>query len=556
MTARRSVRAVFALVGVLAILGLLAPAASAEGSIDGAGSSFPQLEIEQWRSDVSRKPYSIKVTYASSGSTFGRNQYTNGLVDFGVSDIPFQADELDLAAKRPYTYVTVSAGGVGFMYNLKDTSGRRIGFAADKGGTGTDLKLTPRTVCRLFTEPDMRWNDTELKADNPDINLPNKLVKPVLRQDGSGTGYVVQEFCMATAKPVWDAFVDYVRKTPVLSSQFEGDPLLNGQPSSRWPAFAGQTAFASDGVANVVASDTAGDGGITYVEAGFAEVRGFPNALVSNAAGIFHYPEAKYVNTALKYATQKDDKTVTLSYTANDPDAYFPSSYSYAIVPTSNISADKANALATFLYYAVTKGQEKADKLGYAPLSREIVDISLGEIQRIPGAPPPPEVVTFQPGSDSGGVSGDDGTPGAGPGTGDGGPSGPATQDGGTGPGTDPSGASNGDAGQDGAAQSGGDGGAGNATRTGTGTAPGGATSGPAATTATGSANRTGNVASPANRRGSTQDAVAAAAAIQPPARNAPSNSDIASAVLQGAAICAAGALLARRWQQRVKGSP
>ena len=330
---------------------------SAAGTVEGAGSSFPQLEIEQWRSDVAKRPYSLRINYVSSGSTFGRQQYIQGSVDFGVSDIAFQLDEISQAATRPYTYVTISAGGVGFMYNLRDTSGKRIGFTTANGGNGKQLKLTSRTVCRLFSEPNMQWNDPELAADNADIALPAKRVQPVFRADGSGTGFVVQEFCIATAPDVWAKFVDYVRKTPVLAQGFAGDPFLDGKPSSKWPVYAGQAAFAGDGVANVVATDTSGDNGITYVEAGFAEVRGFPNAFMKNAAGIYHYPDSANVNTALKYASQNADRTVTLDYTTPDPDAYFPSSYSYAIVPTSGIDASKGKDLATFLNYAVLQGQ-------------------------------------------------------------------------------------------------------------------------------------------------------------------------------------------------------
>lgn len=373
------------------------PAAAAP-AIEGAGSSFVQLEIEQWRSDVAKAPYSIIVNYVSSGSTFGRTQYAQTLIDFAVSDIPFQPDELAQAAQRPYTYVTVSAGGVGFMYNLRDTAGKRIGFPMSAGGTGTDLKLSPANVCRVFSEPGLRWNDPAIQAENPGIALPNRGVKPIFRQDGAGTSFVTMEYCIATAPDVWAKFVDYVKKTPELASQFTGDPFMDGKPSSRWPAFVGsESAFGSDGVANVVANGVWGEGAITAVEAGFAEIRGFRSALVRNAAGVYQYPEALNVNRALAFASRNSDATLTLDYLAPDPDAYFPVAFSYAIVPTTGFPADKGNSLGTFLNYAVTKGQEKADALGYAPLSCETVEISLSEIQRIPGAPPKPQTACGPP---------------------------------------------------------------------------------------------------------------------------------------------------------------
>lgn len=558
---------------VVATVGTIVPA-SAAGTVEGAGSSFPQLEIEQWRSDVAKKPYSLKINYVSSGSTFGRQQYIQGSVDFGVSDIPFQPDEIQAAAGRPYTYVTISAGGVGFMYNLRDTSGKRIGFSTANGGNGKNLKLTPRTVCRLLSEPNMQWNDPEIAADNPDISLPAKRVQPVLRADGSGTGFVVQEYCIATAPDVWAKFVDYVKKTPVLAQGFQGDAFLEGKPSSRWPVFAGQAAFAGDGVANVVATDTSGDSGITYVEAGFAEVRGFPNALVKNAAGVFHYPESGNVNTALKYARQNPDRTVTLDYTTPDQDAYFPSSYSYAIVPTKGMDASKGKDLATFLNYAVLQGQAKADALGYAPLSKEIVEISLNEIVKIPGAPPKPSATSFVDGSanagggsSGGGVTTDPGTSGGGGAT-TGGNTGGASG-GSTGGAT--GGASGGGTTATGGAATAGGGSTGGTARTGTvsgGSTTGGTVSGGGsnvvggATGASGTVGGSGATGRTTNANGvQTQvagvqvtrsaggNAALAGVATQAPS-SSPSNAEVLVTLLQGAALCGAAAAIVYRRQR------
>lgn len=422
-----------------------------------------------------------------------------------------------------------------------------IGFPTSAGGTGTDLKLSPANVCRVFSEPGLKWNDPDIQAENPDIALPNRNVKPVLRQDGAGTSFVTMEYCIATAPEVWAKFVDYVARTPVLETQFRGDPFLAGKPSSRWPPFAGESAFASDGVANVVANGVSGEGAMTAVEAGFAEVRGFPNALIRNAAGVYQYPEAANVNRALAYASRNSDATVTLEYLANDPDAYFPSSYSYAIVPTTGFPADKGNALGTFLNYAVTKGQEKADALGYAPLSLEIIAISLNEIQRIPGAPPKPVIVvggggglpdpavptTTVPGAPTttiaDGSTGGDGTtaPGASPG---GGATEPGGSTGGGGSNTTTTRSVSGAT----------------TTRV-TATTPGGAT-------ATSPANRTATGAtSPANRNASpaSGEALSAGAGAGDTGASAPSNGDVAVALVEGAGLCGAALALARRFVWR-----
>jgi phosphate transport system substrate-binding protein len=363
------------------VVGAPAPAGADGPTVSGTGSSFVGIEIEQWRVDAARPPLRLSINYVPGGSTLGREAYMANTHDYAVSDIPFQPGELERggSAVRPFTYVPISAGGVGFMFNVEDAVGNRI----------EDLNLSPRTVCRMFSEPGMQWNDPEVVAENPDVQLPAEPVKPVLRVDGAGTSFVLMAYCIETAPDVWERFIALVQNDPVLLQSADA-PFLAGEPSSRWPAFAGTTGYGAAGVADTVANPATGRNAITYNEAGYALERGFPNAWVRNAAGVYLQPSARAVNIALGYAIPSDDGTFTLEYNAPDPGAYFPATYSYVIAPTSGISEDKGRVLATFLYYCATSGQAKAEGLGYAPLSRQVTDIALRSIPRIPGAPPPP----------------------------------------------------------------------------------------------------------------------------------------------------------------------
>jgi len=367
---------------VVSISSATGAGAQAPAAISGGGASFPQLELEQWRADVARPPYSLAVDYQAAGSTFGREKYISGQLDYGVSDIPFQNDEVgrvQASARKNFVYVPVSAGGLGFMYNVTGTDGQRI----------TSLKLSQRDLCRVFTEEAITWNDPEIQAENPGLPLPADPVRPVVRSDGSGTSYVLSEFCIATAADVWARFISMVlaRSPNSASVEFRG-----GQPTSQWPNGYGNasTAYASDGVANTVANDVSGRSTITFVEAGFAKERGFPNAQVRNAAGVYHSPDPGNVTAALAYATGRADGTFQLDYLAKDPNAYFPSSYSYVIAQTAGFPATKGVTLATFLYYAVTVGQKRAEPLGYARLSDVLVRLALAQASKIPGAGPPP----------------------------------------------------------------------------------------------------------------------------------------------------------------------
>ena len=75
---------------VVAQVVLASPAGAIGAPMSGGGSGFAALEIDQWRADTARAPYSLKVNYVSQGSSFGRQQFIDGNLDFGVSDITFQ----------------------------------------------------------------------------------------------------------------------------------------------------------------------------------------------------------------------------------------------------------------------------------------------------------------------------------------------------------------------------------------------------------------------------------------------------------------------------------
>ena len=457
----RRTRAVVAAIAVLAILaGTVGPVPRADAAtspINGGGSGFAALELDQWRADTARKPYSLKVNYVSQGSTFGRQQFIDGNLDFGVSDIVFLDTELpQLQSKRCggrgpancFVYVPISAGGLAFMYNLTDNSGQRI----------PDLKLTRRTACKIFTGAILKWNAPEIVATNPKLTTFNRDIVPIIRGDGAGESFVLSQFCQAVAPDVWTAFIaDRVKDDPAnVAPDFRA-----GKPVSNWPQGWGRAnpALYADGVANTVADPVTGKNAITYTAAGYAKVRSFPVASMQNAAGIYTQPDETNVTVALGYAKGRGDGTFDLNFSGSDKRAYFPSTYSYAIAQTTGFDASKGATLAQFLCYAVSKGQSIAPSLRYARLSSVLVGIAIDAISRIPGAPskadcpvagapppPPPPVVapgTANPGA--GGGSAPASGAGAGPGSGAGsGTDSGASPGGGNGSGADP-GAGSGD---------------------------------------------------------------------------------------------------------------
>lgn len=365
---------------------VVAPSAvHAESPVDGAGSTWSQIAVDQWRADVARQ--GLVINFQGVGSTAGRAAYYQAQVDFAVSEIPFQAalmdrsgnvaaDETASAASRPYAYMPIVAGGTAFMYNLK-ANGQKI----------TDLQLSPATLGKIFSGQVNMWNDPAIVADNPQRVMPATRIKPVIRSDGSGTSAQFTAFLASQAPDAWS----YVCQQANLGSGCAPTSLYPDFPNS---GFAAQQY--SDGVANYVAAPY-NEGAITYVEYGYAKERGFPVASVKNASGAYTQPVAVNVTVALLGARINDDGTQVLSgvYTNSDARAYPVSSYSYMIVPTSEASpfnADKGATLSQFIYYFLCAGQQKAEQLGYAPLPKNLVEFGFAAAERIPGAVAAPAI--------------------------------------------------------------------------------------------------------------------------------------------------------------------
>ncbi len=360
--------------------------AASSVTLDGAGSTWSSIAVDQWRADVAR--FGLNINFTANGSTTGRNFFVAKQIDFAVSEIPFQAAYRDASGTvvtneianvqrsgRTYTYLPIVAGGTSFMYHL-DLGGRRV----------TNLQLTPDTIAKIFTGAIHFWDDPAIKATNPTLTqLTHLAIRPIVRSDGSGTTAQFTAFMAAQTPAVWDAFCRGVGlQTPCPAT-------------SLYPTFPGSVGqLGSTGVSTSVAANY-NNGAITYVEYGYAKKLFFPVASVQNRANQFTQPTAYNVSTALKGATLNADNTQNLGgvYTYADPAAYPVSSYSYMIAPTSTadpFSVAKGDVLRKFIAYFVCAGQNKAESLGYSPMPFNLRQAAFDSASKIPGTAPLPQL--------------------------------------------------------------------------------------------------------------------------------------------------------------------
>ena len=371
-------RLVLVIAIMAASVGSASPAQAATyDPITGTGSTWSQNALDQWRKNVAAN-YGMTVNYSGVGSSAGRRDFTQGSVDFAVSEIPFQSKPEDGSAPEVpgfgYAYMPIVAGGTSFMYNLK-INGKRV----------SNLRLSGETVTKIFTGTITNWNDAAIKADNPGLAMPDKKIVPVVRSDGSGSTAQFTLWMSKQHSALWNAFCKSVgRASPCgLTSQY--------------PTFGNAKAQSgSNGVAGYVSQDY-GEGAITYVEYSYALRSGFPVAKVLNSAGYYVEPTANAVAVALLKASinsnegSADYLTQILDgvYNSSDPRTYPLSSYSYMIVPTEVggiFTERKGITLSTFATYMLCEGQQQATALGYSPLPMNLVIAGFDQIARIPGS--------------------------------------------------------------------------------------------------------------------------------------------------------------------------
>ena len=308
-----------------------APAASPTSSIDGAGSTWAQIALDQWRADVARQ--GLSINYQGVGSTSGRVFYYQNQVDFAASEIPFTPAYRDATGIGHHRTRSRSPRTGRTRTCPTSPAARRSCTTSTING---QLVTTPAAhaddVAKIFTRSITNWDDPAIAADNPQLHLPNLPIRPVVRSDGSGH----------------DGAVHRVHGEPDAGHLERVLPEGRASTSTRarrvslWPDINAVAQQFSDGVADYVAAPY-NNGAITYVEYGYAKQRGFPVASHAQQGRLLHAADCR--TTSRSRLTRRDAQRrphaePRPACTRNpDPRTYPVSSYSYLIVPTTTARA-------------------------------------------------------------------------------------------------------------------------------------------------------------------------------------------------------------------------
>jgi phosphate ABC transporter phosphate-binding protein len=361
---------------VLAVAGVAGMPSAAQAAtyaqIEGTGSTWSEIIVQQWIADVDAS--GMKVVYTGGGSTKGRKDFSQDTNDFAISEIPYQGTDeqgnADTSNGRDFAYLPIVAGGTAFTYQLK------IGNELVR-----NLRLSGETIAKIFTNQITNWNDPAITKDNNGRAFPSVPITPVVRADGSGTTAQFTSWMDKEHPSIWRPYFGKAG----LTSYY---PKKSG---SRTVSQAG-----SDQVMNAIASST-GNGFIGYVEYSYPVDKNFPVVKVLNQGGYYVEPTQFNVAVALTRArintSNPNDPSTYLTqilddvYRNPDPRAYPISSYSYMIIPTAaddpRMTTAKRQTLADFMYYSLCAGQTKAGPYGYSPLPLNLVQAGFEQIAKL-----------------------------------------------------------------------------------------------------------------------------------------------------------------------------
>src|ERR1035437_7246254 len=130
---------------LLALVATLSATPALSADITGAGATFPAPIYGKW-AEAYQKATGNKINYQSIGSGGGIKQITAKTVDFGASDMPLKAEELEKQGLMQFPTVI---GGEVLAYNLP-------------GIKSGEMRLSGTVLADIYLGKITKWNDKAL----------------------------------------------------------------------------------------------------------------------------------------------------------------------------------------------------------------------------------------------------------------------------------------------------------------------------------------------------------------------------------------------------------
>jgi len=300
--------------------GVAAPAIAA--TLSGAGSTLVAPLEADWNTGW-HSATGNSVSYSAVGSADGIAAISSRLVDFGASDAPLTAAQEAACKGCVQIPWALSATAVGF--HLKGIS---------------TLKLTGKVLAEIYLGQITNWDNSQIRALNAGVKLPDLHIDVIFRSDGSGDTYAFTQY-LSDISHTWAHKAGY------------------------GTAVSFPTGVGGKGNGGVTAILTNSNGGIAYIAASYLlQFGGLGAAEIANAAGNFEYPNLKNITNAADsvHTTPASNALSIVDPPKSAKIAYPISTFTYVIVPKDT---GKSSLLTSWILYALTTGQEFGNRIDF-----------------------------------------------------------------------------------------------------------------------------------------------------------------------------------------------
>jgi phosphate transport system substrate-binding protein len=305
---------------------------AAAADMTGAGATFPYPIYAKWAEQY-KAATGNGLNYASVGSGAGIKQIKAKTVDFGASDMPLKAEDLNESGLMQFPAIM---GGVVTVVNLP-------GIAPGQ------LKLTGQVVGDIFLGKITKWNDPAIATLNAGVKLPDDEITVVHRADSSGTSFL---------------FTDFLSKT---NEEFK--TKVGANSAVKWP-----TGVGGKGNEGVAANVQRIKGAIGYVEWAYAKKSKMQHTQLRNKDGVFLQPDDDNFKAAAANAEWSKTPGFGVVLTDQAGKQSWPiTGVSFILMYKQQADAAKGKEVVKFFDWAFANGAKSATELDYVPLPESVI---------------------------------------------------------------------------------------------------------------------------------------------------------------------------------------
>ena len=252
-----------------------------------------------WAPAYNAKYPNISITTGSTGSGAGISQAAAGAVNIGASGADLS--DGDMSAHQGLMNIALAVSAEQVNYNLP--------------GVTEHLKLNGKVLAAMYQGTIKSWNDPQIAALNPGVNLPATPVVPLHRSDGSGDTFVFTQYLSKQDPDGWGSSPGY-------------------DTTVAFPAVPG--ALGENGAGGMVTGCAQTPGCVAYIGTSYldqATQKGLGEAELGNASGNYLLPDAQSVQAeAASFASQTPANEVISLINGPAANGYPIVNYEYAVV--------------------------------------------------------------------------------------------------------------------------------------------------------------------------------------------------------------------------------